>query len=248
MKKICRRLLILFLMSTLTGCFYWVRAYQTYLQMDDFDRNFTITVANEFQLGFKEPKLYNDDFISLSKLQPSNKSTVEEGEIWHYLFRKVDLQGNVIKPEVKFYFDLSFNEKKMLTQWVFSQLFLHIAPAEFLEISIRSLAGAEINQGKMQIKANTDLIEKIDTELPQKAQVLAQLGAPLEIEHKATKDIYLYHFQLETQGIEEGYEDRALSVVKLSFDNRTDELIKMSGRFIGLKISINYQKYIKNKS
>ena len=67
MKKVFRRLLILFLMSTLTGCFYWVRAYQTYLQMDDFDQHFTITAANEFTLGFNDPKPYNEDFIALSK-------------------------------------------------------------------------------------------------------------------------------------------------------------------------------------
>jgi len=248
MVKFWRKAIIIVLMSTLTGCFYWVRAYQTYLQMDDFDQNFTITAGNEFQLKFNSPKLYNSDFISLSKLQPSEKTKIATGETWHYWFHKVDLQGKKISPEVKFYFDLSFNEKEMLTEWVFSQLFLQIAPAEFLEISIRSIAGAEINQGKRQIKANTDLIEKIDTELPQKAQVLAQLGEPLAIEHEADKDVYLYHFQLQTQGIDEGYEDRALSVVKLSFDKGTDELIKMSGRFIGLKISINYQKYVKNKS
>lgn len=248
MVKFGRRILIIFLISTLTGCFYWVRAYQTYLQMDEFDKHFTITAGNEFQLNFNDPKLYNDDFVSLSKLQPSDKSTIETGEVWHYWFRKVDLQGNTIKPEIKFYFDLSFNQQEMLTQWVFSQLFLQIAPAEFLEISIRSIAGAEINQGKRQLKANTDLIEKIEADLPQKAQVIAQLGEPLAIEHEENKDVYLYHFKLESQGIEEGYEDRALSVVKLSFDKQTDELIKMSGRFIGLKISINYQKFVKNKS
>jgi predicted phage tail protein len=232
-------------MSTLTGCFYWIRAYQTYLQMDDFDQNFSITAVDEFEVFFKDPILYNDDFISLSKLQPSIKTAVDTGESWRYWFRKVDLQGNIIQPEIKFYFDLNFNKEERLTEWTFSELFLQIAPAEFLEISIRSLGGAEINKGKRQIKANTDSIEKIDTKLPQRAQMLSQLGQPLEIEHEEAQDIYHYHFQLETQDIKEGYEDRALSVVKLTFDNSTDELLKMSGRFIGLKISINYQKFVK---
>jgi predicted phage tail protein len=232
-------------MSTLTGCFYWIRAYQTYLQMDNFDQNFSITADKEFEVFFKDPILYNDDFISLSKLQPSVKKAIDTGESWRYWFRKVDRQGNIIQPEVKFYFDLDFNKEERLTKWTFSELFLQIAPAEFLEISIRSLGGAEINKGKRQIKANTDSIEKIDTKLPQRAQMLSQLGQPLEIEHEEAQDIYHYHFQLETQDIKEGYEDRALSVVKLTFDNSTDELLKMSGRFIGLKISINYQKFVK---
>jgi len=245
MIKIWRWFLILFLMSTLTGCFYWIRAYQTYLQMDDFDQHFSITASDEFEVLFKDPILYNDDFISLSKLQPSEKAAIETGESWRYWFRKVGQQGNIIQPEVKFYFDLDFNKEERLTEWTFSKLFLQIAPAEFLEISIRSLGGAKINKGKRQLKANTDSIEKIDTELPQRAQMLSQLGSPLEIEHEEAHDIYHYHFQLETQDIKEGYEDRALSAVKLTFDNNTDELLKMSGRFIGLKISINYRKFVK---
>jgi len=245
MAKFGRWFLILFLISTLTGCFYWLRAYQTYLQMDDFDQHFAITAADEFNISFKDPILYNEDFVSLSKLHPSVKTTIDKGESWRYWFRKVDLQGDIVQPEVKFYFNLSFNQEQRLTRWSFSNLFLQMAPAEFLEISIRSLGGAEINQGKRQIKANTDLIEKIDADLPQREQVLSQLGTPLEIEHEAAQDVYHYHFQLETEDIKEGYEDRALSVVKLIFDNNTDELIKMSGRFIGLKISINYKKFVK---
>jgi len=245
MSKFWRWFLILFTISLLNGCFYWARAYKTYLQMDDFDQHFTINVDDEFRLLFNDPVLFDEDFVSLSKLQPSNKSALTTGESWHYWFRKVDRDGNIIQPEVKFYFDLNFNQEEKLTQWAFSQLFLQMAPAKFLEISIRSLGGADINQGKMQLKANTDLVEKIETKLPQRAQVLKQLGDPLEIDSRETQDIYLYHFQLETASIEEGYEDRALSVVKLIFDKKTDELIKMSGRFIGLKISINYQKFVK---
>jgi len=247
MIKFFRWFLLLFLISTLTGCFYWVRAYQTYLQMDDFDQYFAITAADEFNISFRDPILYNEDFVSLSKLQPSEKISRKAGESWRYWFRKVDQQGNIVQPEVKFYFDLSFNQEQRLTLWSFSSLFLEMAPAEFLEISIRSLGGAEINQGKRQLRANTDLIEKIDADLPQRKQMLSQLGQPLEIEHTDGQDVYHYHFQLETEGVEEGYEDRALSIVKLIFDNKTDEMIKMSGRFIGLKISINYKKFVKAK-
>jgi len=213
--------------------------------MGEFDQHFSITAADEFKVFFNDPILYSDDFVSLSKLQPSIKKVIDTGENWRFWFRKIDLQGQVMQPEVKFYFDLDFNQEQRLTRWIFSSLFLQIAPAEFLEISIRSLGGAEINQGKRQLRANTDLIEKIETTLPQKEQVLKQLGPPLQIVHKDSKDVYIYHFQLETPSIQEGYEDRALSVVKLSFDTKNNELIKMSGRFIGLKISINYQKYVK---
>ena len=247
MIRFFRWFLLLCLLSTLTGCFYWIRAYQTYLQMEEFDQNFAITVEDEFSVLFKAPILYSDDFISLSKLQPSEIITQESGEKWRYWFRKVDEQGTVIRPEVEFYFDLDFNKEKRLTRWTFSSLFLQIAPAEFLELSFRSLGSATINKETRQLKANTDLIDKISIELPQKAQVLEQLGEPIKIKDKKTKEIYYYNFLLETHGIEEGYEDRALTVVKITFDKQNKEMIKMSGRFAGLKISIDYRKYLKNE-
>ncbi len=249
MTKFFRWFLLLFLISTLTGCFYWIRAYQTYLQMDDFDKNFSISVTDEFSVNFKDPILYSEDFISLAKLKSSAISPLKSGKKWRYLFRKIDQQGRVVQPEIKFYFDLSFNLEDRLNRLSFSSLFLQIAPADFLEASFRSLGGAKINTGKRQIKANTDSIIKINSALPLKKQVLGQLGEPLTIEQKNEKnlEIYHYHFQLGTEDIEEGYEDRALSNIKLYFDQITHELIKMSGRFAGLKISIDYRKFLDKK-
>lgn len=247
MIRVFRWILLLSLLSTLTGCFDWIRVYQTYLQMEEFDQNFTIIAEDEFSVLFKDPILYSDDFISLSRLQPSKIITDESGEKWRYWFRKVDGKGVVISPEVAFYFDLNFNQEKRLRRWSFSSLFLQIAPAEFLELSFRSLGTATINKEKRQLKANTDLIDKISIDLPQKPQILEQLGEPIKIKNKKTKEVYYYHFLLETHDIEEGYEDRALSVIKITFDKQTEEMIKMAGRFAGLKISIDYQKYIKKE-
>ncbi|MEE9337013.1 MAG: hypothetical protein V3U87_02955 [Methylococcaceae bacterium] len=248
MIKVFRWFFLLFLVISLTGCFTWIRAYRTYLQMSDFDKNFVIKASEEFNLDFKDPLLYSDDFVSLSKLQPSESKPFSSGEVWRYLFRKVDDQGKIIKPEIKFYFDLNFNVDDRLTRWSFSPLFLQIAPAEFLEISIRSLGRAKINKEKRQLKADTDSIKKIDVDLPQKAQILSQMGEPLQIEDGGDNEIYHYHFLLKTDNVEEGYEDRTLSVIKLTFNKTTNELIKMAGRFAGLKISINYQKYVETKS
>lgn len=246
--KFFRWFLLLFLIVTLTGCFTWIRAYRTYLQMSDFDQHFVIEARDEFNWDFKDPLLYSDDFISLSKIQPSESRTLDSGKVWRYWFRKIDGQGKIINPEIKFYFDLNFNTDDHLTRWSFSPLFLQIAPAEFLEISIRSLGGAKINKEKRQLKADTDSIKKIDVDLPQKTQVLSQLGEPLQIEDGGENEIYHYHFLLKTDNVEEGYEDRTLSEVKLTFKKTTNELIKMAGRFAGLKISINYQKYVETKS
>jgi hypothetical protein len=239
-RQIFRTVLILLLALPLTGCIYWWRAYQTYLQMGEFDRYFNVAVADDFTLHFKEPIMYSDDFVSLAKLHASEEKPTPEGKRWRYWFRKVDQQGKVIKPKIEFYSDLNFNRKDRITDWSFSSLFLEIAPPKLLEVSLRSLGGADINKEKMQLKADTSRLGKINVELPLKSKIVEKLGEPLRIDDEPDQEIYVYHFKLITHGIEEGYEDRELSVVNLSFDKKTQELIKMSGRFAGLKISINY--------
>jgi len=245
-KRYLRILCLLTFACLLSGCIYWIRAYQTYLQMDEFDRYFSVAVSDDFTLRFKKPILYSKDFISLAKLQPSLKFPAIDGsKRWRYWFHKINRDKTVIKPEIKFYSDLNFNNKDRIIAWSFSSLFLQIAPPKFLEVSLRSIGGAEINKEKMQLRANTDSIDKISADLPKKPAVAAHLGEPLEIIDDKDSEVYLYYFLLETPEIEEGYEDRALSEVKLTFDKSTQELIKMAGRFAGLKISINYRNFLK---
>lgn len=241
--RVLRLLLIASLLSTMTGCVYWWRAYRTYLQMDEFDRHFSISVEDSFTVHFKDPILYNKDFVSLAKLRPSVIEKNADGSVWHYHFRKLDRHDRVLYPETRFSFDLIFNREDRITAWVFSPLFLQIAPPEFLELSFRSLGQAEIFEASRQLKVNTDRVEKINAALPSKSVILKQIGEPLELKDKKELEEYLYHFQLETYAIEEGYEDRALSEIKLTFDKTTEELVKMSGRFAGLKISIDYRDY-----
>jgi hypothetical protein len=105
------------------------------------------------------------------------------------------------------------------------------------------LGGAEINEGKKQLRAKAEFIDKISADLPKKSVVLQQLGEPLEIENEEKQEIYKYQFHLDAREVEEGYEDRTLSEVKLTFDKESTELVKMAGRFAGLKISINYRNF-----
>lgn len=239
-----RMVALVILLLGLSGCMYWLRAYQVYLQMNEFDRYFNVETNNDFTLHFKDPILYNTDFIALSKLYPSEDNVTKDGRSTRYWFRKVDAKQKISVPEVKFYSDLNFNKDKRLTAWSFSPLFLEIAPPKFLEISLRSIAGANIDKDKKQLKANTDLIGKINAELPKKAQVIAKLGEPLEIKDEPEQEIYIYHFLLDTPRIEQGYESNALNEVKLSFDKNTHELFNMAGNFAGLKISIDYRKFL----
>jgi hypothetical protein len=194
-------------------------------------------------LHFNEPILQNQDFISLAKLYPSADTPTAQGRKWRYWFRKLDANNSIIKPEIKFYCDLDFNKENKLTDWTFSKLFLEIAPPEFLTVSLRSIAGATIDKDKQQLRADTSKLPKINTNLPKKDTILAKLGEPLSISQENEDSIYHYRFLLETYRIEEGYEERAFSDIELSFNNKTDELVKMSGRFAGLKISIDYRNF-----
>jgi hypothetical protein len=220
-----------------------MRAYQVYLQMSEFDRYFDVVVSDDFSLQFKKPVMLSEDFVSLSKLHASEETGPADGKKWRYWFRKVNGYKKPVTPEVKFYSELTFNKENKLTNWAFSSLFLQIAPPKFLEASLRSLGGAEINKEAMQLRGNTEAIEKIAADLPKKDTVIAQLGKPFEIKRDRQQEIYAYLFLLDTPHIEKGYENRALSEVKLSFDRKSQELVKMAGRFAGLKISINYRKF-----
>ncbi|WFP50035.1 hypothetical protein PL263_18315 [Methylomonas sp. EFPC3] len=246
--RVLRWLLAFTLLSTMTGCLHWLHAYQTYLQMDEFDRYFSVVSKDDFTVHFKKPKLFSEDFVSLAKLHASSEEQTADGKRWRYWFRKIDKDGKQVAPEISFYLDLAFNKEDKITDWTFSNLFLQIAPPEFLEASFRSLGGAEINEEKKQLKAKADQLEKIAALLPKKAVVVKQLGEPLEITQEDKQEVYLYHFRLEAKEIEEGYEDRALSEVRLMFDKQTAEMVKMSGRFAGLKISINYRDYQEDKT
>ena len=240
--------LIMITMS-LSGCMYWVRAYQTYLQMSDFDSHFSFSVTKDgdFNLHFKEPILFSEDFVSLSKLYASEDTpTKEGGRHWRYWFRKLDAKGQIIKPEIKFYSDLTFNQEKKITDWAFSSLFLQIAPQRFLEVSLRAIGGGTIDKEKRQLRANLEGLEKIADQLPKKAAIIAKLGAPLKIVDEPEQEIYEYRFLLETHLVEKGYEDRIFNDVKITFDKKTQDLVKMSGRFAGLKASIDYRKLQKN--
>ncbi len=240
-KSSLRILLLMVVTCSLSGCMYWIRAYQVYLQMDDFDRHFAILSSDEFTLRFKDPILYSQDFVSLSRLYASQDDLTADGRRWRYWFRKVDGNNKLIQPEVKFYSDLNFNKENQLIAWSFSSLFLAIAPPKFLEVSLRSIGGAEIDKEKQQLKANTALLEKISDALPKKSAILAQLGEPFEIQDEPEQEVYVYRFLLETNHIDLGYEDRALNEVKITFDKKNQELIKMGGRFAGLKVSIDYR-------
>jgi hypothetical protein len=46
--------------------------------------------------------------------------------------------------------------------------------------------------------------------------------------------------------VEPEYEKRRLAEAKLFFDPATDELVRLAGRFAGLKLAIDYRKLVRS--
>jgi hypothetical protein len=148
--------LFVIVLEYVDGVFFLVACLPNLLADGRFLRRISpFSVGNQFSLHFKDPLLYSEDLLALLKLQASEIWRYEPGQHWRYLFRKIDAQGRVIQPGVEFYFDLKFNEKEQLVRWDFSSLFLEIAPAEFLEVSLRSLAGAKNRSREKTIKSKS---------------------------------------------------------------------------------------------
>ncbi len=233
--------LLVFSSFLLSGCVYW-RLYQTKEQMVEFDKNFNILDDKGFSLVFNDPKIFKNDIDYLTQLTPTFLLSTPQGKHSNYSFYKVDEQNRKLSPEVVLSFDMLFNHEELLETWVLAPIFLEIAPPEFLEISLRSLGSAEIYKARRQLKADTSSLEKIDTELPIREDILKTFGAPLETKQHDDRRIDRYHFLLDSPKLNKDNMERALTVVELYFDPATEQLMKMKGRFAGLKISINYQK------
>jgi len=241
--RFLRYFIVLSLLMTLTGCFYWLRAYQTYLQMSDFDEHFFIGVTDVFTLHFKDPILLSEDLVSLAKLRPSEEINTSSGAQWIYRFRKAGKEGDIVVPEVQFSLILTINRQDEVIALSFSSIFLQIAQPEFLELSIRSVGSGEIDRGNRQLKVSTEKVGEVEVQLPLKPAVLDNLGDPFEIVEDETHEVTVYYFMLEAHGIKKGYEDRALSAIRLTFDKAAQEMIEMSGRFAGLNVPIDYRQY-----
>jgi len=241
----CKTIVLLFVMLSLTGC-VWLRLLEFRNQLGEFDDYFVTKVNGEgFTLGFREPVLFSDDLIYLSRLEPSKKSKLHDTVDWLYDFKKIDAEGKLVSPEVDIIFRLGFNGENMMSSWTFSPIFLAMAPPQFLEMSLRGLGSSKIFRSKRQVKATFDSLPKLKAELPLKQDIIRNLGDPVEIvEESRDQQQYIYHFMLETDYVEKGYEDRRFMEMKLDFANDSGKLLKMWSKFVGMKVSIDYRKLV----
>jgi len=240
MKRLARALILLLLVYSLAGC-VWFRLLQLKQQLAKFDENFVTESSDHFTLVFKHPVLLNEDFVTLAKLQPTSKSPTPTGSRWIQAFHKIDAQWR-LQPGVDFFFTLDFDQDDYLTRWDFSPVFMAMVPAQFFEDSIRSLAKGKVDEASRKFKVDVKDRALITVKPPTLPELTAVLGEPLEKSEEDGKQVYLYRFLVDSPHIDKDYQDRRITDVRLYFDPKTQELTRMGGRFIGLKININLVK------
>ncbi len=236
-------LICFFILFQLSGCVY-LRLLELKSQFKDFDQYIEIRNQKTFSLYFKQPELRKEDILELSKLKPTRKIVNQSGEEWIYHFVKQGDNNTFDMPQpVTLEFRLKFNAKGKLQQWYFPNEFLAIVPPEFLEASLRSLGNATIFKLSRQLKAEVHQL-KTQSKPPNQSSVKRVLGQPVQMIDKDHLQRYLYRFQLMTDWVENGYDERRTALVKLDFVSKNQLLIRASPQFAGLKISISYSKLL----
>ena len=239
-KRLIRFLLLGLLLTSLSAC-VWLRLLELKNQLSNFDENFTTEASDHFTLVFIHPVLINDDFLTLAKLQPTVKELTPTGSRWIQAFHKIDGKGK-IQPGIEFFFTLDFDQDDRLTRWDFSKLFMTMVPAQFFEDSIRSLAKGKVDEANHRFKVDPKDRAKISVKPPTLQQIKDAMGEPVEKTKEDGKDVYVYRFLVDSPWIDPDHQDRRITNVSLYFDPKTEELTRMGGRFIGLKININLVK------
>ena len=239
MKRL-RVFIVIVLVFSLAGC-VWLRLLSLKYQLEKFDENFVTEVSDHFTLVFKNPVLLSGDFVALAHLQPTSREQTAEGSRWIQAFHKIDAKGQ-LQPGVDFFFTLDFDKDNYLTRWDFSRTFMAMVPAQFFEDSIRSLAKGRVVEASRKFRVDPKDRAKITVKPPSLQEITAALGEPLLKTAEEGKKVYVYRFLVDTPRIDKNFEDRRYTDVRMFFDPKTDELTKMGGRFIGLKIAINLTK------
>jgi hypothetical protein len=243
--RFVRSLLALAVLLPLAGC-VWLRLLEVKGQLAEFDRNFRVEVADQrFTVHFLHPVLLSEDFTYLTKLNPSRIEALPSGQRWYMDFHHV-APRNKVQAGQNLVFAMNLTRKRKLATFEFSPLFLQMAPPAFLEASIRSLGRGKVDQGKHQLKVDAEDLPKLTEQLPKRKTILDVLGPPSEQAEKDGLVVLIYRFEAAATPIDPDYAERRLAEAKLHFDPAKDELVRLSGRFVGLKLAIDYRKLVQS--
>lgn len=236
-----RWILVLILLFT-AGC-VWLRLLELKYQLADFDENVRIEVKDQhFILNLKKPVVLSEDFVYLSKLRPSRIEPLPDGGYRWYLDFRFDPVKSPEQKKKMVSFCMTYTKDNKLAAFDFSPLFLQMAPAAFLEASIRSLGAGKVDQEKRQLKVDPQDLPKLTASLPQLSTVVSVLGPPAEEGMEEGQKVLTYRFKADALIVDKDYMDRKEAEAALYFDPEKSELVRLKGRFAGLRLSIDYKK------
>jgi hypothetical protein len=99
-----------------------------------------------------------------------------------------------------------------------------------------------VDQDKKQLKVDPEDLPKLNASLPKLAAITAVLGPPTEQLSQENLKVLIYRFKADAIPVDREYEERRLAEAWLFFDPAREELVRLKGRFAGLKLSIDYRK------
>jgi hypothetical protein len=237
-----KRWFVFFLGLLLSGC-VWFRLLEIKNQLADFDENMRIEVVDKhFIVHFKSPVLLSEDFIYLSKLNPTRIETLPDGSYRWYLDFHLDPAKTQDQKTKVVSFIMTYTREHKLEAFDFSPLFVEMAPVAFLEASIRSIGLGKIDQDKRQLKVDPEDLPKLVADLPKSADITKVMGPPELVLRENGLKVLVYHFKSDSKAIDPEFEERRIAEAKLFFDPAKDEMLGLKGRFAGLKLSIDYRK------
>lgn len=246
-KRCFFRFFIVLAVAGLAGC-VWLRLLEIKNQLADFDEHMRAQVADRhFIVHLLHPVLTSDDFVYLTKLNPTRTESLAQGYRWFLDFR-IDPAASKAQADKIITFAMSFTPEHKLSAFDFSPLFLQMAPPVFLEASIRSLGLGKVDQGKRQMKVDPEDLPKLTAGLPSRTDILKVLGPPADQFPHEGLLILQYKFKAEAKPVAPEHEKRREAEAKLFFDPDKDELVRLSGRFAGLKLSIDYRKFTRPRT
>lgn len=236
------RLALVFFLLFLGGC-VWLRLLEIKNQLADFDEYVRVEVKDQhFILNFSKPVLLSEDFVSLSKLRPSRIESLPEGGYRWFLDFRIDPSLDADQKRKRVSFAMTYNSKNRLTAFDFSPLFIQMAPATFLEASIRSLGLGTIDQDKRQLKVAPEDLPKLVTAFPKMKDITGVMGPPQSTDAEAGLKVLVYRFVAESLPVDSEFEDRRIAEARLYFDPKKEEMLGLKGRFAGLKLTIDYRR------
>lgn len=228
--------LVLFLfIFSLSSCIF-VRMVKVKNQLNDFETNFDLNDERGLTLVFKNPVLLTDDVIWLMKGSPVSVETIDEGQLWTYVFQK---QHTVSQDEGDTYDIpiLMVMEDGKLTQVTFPKRFLKNLSIPLLKKMLTSMGNADVS--KLRKSAISKFSGDDPTEIPTSDNVVETLGVPYEVEDLGENSKLSYLYYLEDS-------DGSANKDNLNFElwfiagNKDKALKTTGGKIRGVKLSLDF--------